>query len=207
MRREVSKETLWSQPCFSGRSVCVCEFVWLFRSEFVHRLRISSMGAFSRRVFERLVEVKLLSTARRRERTDERPLHHPNGIHKALNQPCCLGFGWAKGKERLRYGGGGGKEERRARPHTRSEDHTENMHGSGNANTTVQPGVSWSGLWAVSGSSQICPLGSGTELMPFCPQDGRTCDPCWPLAQSQRQRIKGWESLKSNFITRIHLNR
>lgn len=30
-------------------TVCVCELVWLFRSEFACRLRISSMGAFSRR--------------------------------------------------------------------------------------------------------------------------------------------------------------
>lgn len=42
--------------------------------------RLMSSGAF-----ERLVEVKLLSAAGRGERTDERPLHHPNGIHKPLN--------------------------------------------------------------------------------------------------------------------------
>lgn len=49
-------------------------------------------------VFERLVEVKLLSAPGRRECTDERPLHHPNGIHKPLNQHCCHGFGWVKPK-------------------------------------------------------------------------------------------------------------
>lgn len=52
----------------------------------------------SSRVFERLVEVKLLSTPGWRECADERPLHHPNGIHKPLNQHYCLGFGWVKGK-------------------------------------------------------------------------------------------------------------
>lgn len=79
------------------------------------------------RVFERLVEVKLLSTARRRERTDERPLHHPNGIHKALNQPCCLGFGWEKGSEAENWM----KAERNVEhggPQARSEDHTERTH-------------------------------------------------------------------------------
>lgn len=50
-------------------------------------------------VFQRLVEVKLLSTAGRRERADERPLHHPNGIHKTLNQRRSHGFGWLKPKK------------------------------------------------------------------------------------------------------------
>lgn len=47
-------------------------------------------------VFERLVKVKLLSATGQRECTDERPLHHPNGIHRPLNQHCCHGFGWIK---------------------------------------------------------------------------------------------------------------
>lgn len=49
--------------------------------------------------FERLVEVKLLSAAGRREHADERPLHHPNGIHKTLNQRRSHGFGWVKPKK------------------------------------------------------------------------------------------------------------
>lgn len=163
------------------------------------------------RVLERLVEVKLLSTACRRERTDERPLHHPNGIHKALNQPGCLGFGWEKGKRGWELEEG--KEERRnTGGHTHDQRTTPNAHtwvrGSENANTGVggSGGVATlGGLGFARGFSRICPLGSGTELMPCCPQDGRTCDPRWPLAETPRQRIKGWKSLKTYYVNPFEL--
>lgn len=54
--------------------------------------------------FQRLVEVKLLSAAGRRERADERPLHHPNGIHKTLNQRRSRGCGWVKLKKEAKTG-------------------------------------------------------------------------------------------------------
>lgn len=71
-------------------------------------------------VFERLVEVKLLSAPGRRECTDERPLHHPNGIHKPLNQHRCHGFGWVKPKRQIHRGREGEREDGRglAGPHT-----------------------------------------------------------------------------------------
>lgn len=102
----------------------------------MYRLRTSSLGAVMCRAvcerarvcaFERLAEVKLLPAAGRRERTDERPLHHPNGIHKTLNQRRSHGFGWVKpkketkprGKKGERGGGGttvaGGGREAHAR--------------------------------------------------------------------------------------------
>lgn len=76
-------------------------------------------------VFERLVEVKPLSVPGLRECTDERPLHHPNGLHKPLNQHhgcccgcCCHGIIWVS----QRVGGGRGgraREQRVLLGHTR----------------------------------------------------------------------------------------
>lgn len=64
-------------------------------------------------VFERLVEVKLLSAPGRRECADERPLHHPNGIHKTLNQHRSHGFGWVQPKTETRREGGRERERER----------------------------------------------------------------------------------------------
>lgn len=61
--------------------------------------RVKLCVSVSACVFQRLVEVKLLSAAGRRERADERPLHHPNGIHKTLNQRRSHCFGWVKPKK------------------------------------------------------------------------------------------------------------
>lgn len=82
---------------YLSAAVSVCQWVCVLPADL-----FAGCCLMSSCVFERLVEVKLLSTPGRRECTDERPLHHPNGIHKPLNQHCCLGFVWVKPRETQR---------------------------------------------------------------------------------------------------------
>lgn len=139
----------------------VCQGVCVLPADFYAGCCLMSSG-----VFERLVEVKLLSTPGQRECTDERPLHHPNGIHKPLNQHCCLGLGWVNP---VRDG-----ERRSSEPHT--PRNTLKMYTSAqvrkmySVNKTTLLGVSCRGGAVTQGRPRVCgrfngpkPLGSGTE--------------------------------------------
>lgn len=188
------------------RSSDVCQWVCVPPADLFGGCCLMSSG-----VFERLVEVKLLSAPGQRERTDERPLHHPNGIHKPLNQHCCHGFSWMKPET---------ERERRRKstewlvgphtPRTTLKTYTSaRVRKMYNVNTTILLGGSageelW--LWAALGLPEVQWAKAiriwDRELMSCCPMEPR---PCAPFLHWHRPRLR-WQGPEICEITLANVN-